>query len=239
MDPVTKSLVEAYQEVQEATYGKPKSEKKDTRLIVTNADKKANTKAYQNYKAGNKAYKAADHLGEGKKADKDYDGDGKIESGTAEYKGSKDKAIKKAIANESVGTAVDKTLDAVGEVGSTVVKGSAKAVGYVTGLPKGVKNAFKKGKKKAEAAESYEPTELMLKLVESGKFSKEELLKFHDVEEGYQREPDGGEAKERQKRREQKGGDRTEKVRGERTPMPPRGDKRREEFERWYAANVR
>jgi hypothetical protein len=30
-----------------------------------------------------------------------------------------------------------------------------------------------------------------------------------------------------------------EKVRGERTPMPPRGDKRREDFEKWYAANVR
>ena len=32
-----------------------------------------------------------------KKADKDYDGDGKIESGTDEYMGSKDKAIKKAM----------------------------------------------------------------------------------------------------------------------------------------------
>ena len=31
-------------------------------MVVTAADKKANTKAYQNYKAGNKAYKAADHL---------------------------------------------------------------------------------------------------------------------------------------------------------------------------------
>ena len=51
--------------------GAKKVEKKDTRLVVTAADKKANTKAYQNYKAGNKAYKAADHLGEGKKADKD------------------------------------------------------------------------------------------------------------------------------------------------------------------------
>jgi hypothetical protein len=28
-------------------------------------------------------------------------------------------------------------------------------------------------------------------------------------------------------------------VRGERTPMPPRGNKRREDFEKWYAANVR
>ena len=47
----------------EAVYGGAKKEApKDTRLTVTNADKKANTKAYQNYKAGNKAYKAADHL---------------------------------------------------------------------------------------------------------------------------------------------------------------------------------
>ena len=38
----------------------------------------------------------------GKKAKKDYDGDGKIESGKAEYFGSKDKAIKKAIAKESL-----------------------------------------------------------------------------------------------------------------------------------------
>ena len=53
--------------VYEAVYGGgKKEEKKDTRLVVTAADKKANTKAYQNYKAGNKAYKAADHLGEGK-----------------------------------------------------------------------------------------------------------------------------------------------------------------------------
>ena len=35
-----------------------------------------------------------------KKAKKDYDGDGKVESGTAEYMGSRDKAIKKSMANE-------------------------------------------------------------------------------------------------------------------------------------------
>ena len=47
----------------EAVYGGAKKEApKDTRLVVTAADKKANTKAYQNYKSGNKAYKAADHL---------------------------------------------------------------------------------------------------------------------------------------------------------------------------------
>ena len=48
--------------------------------------------------------------------------------------------------------------------------------------------------------------------------------------EGYQRNPEKGEEEERK---------RNKKVRGERTPMPPRGDKRREDFERWYAANVR
>ena len=37
---------------------------------------------------------------EEKKADKDYDGDGKIESGTDEYMGSRDKAIKKAMGKE-------------------------------------------------------------------------------------------------------------------------------------------
>ena len=36
------------------------------------------------------------------KADKDYDGDGEVESKEEEYMGSKDKAIKKAEANESV-----------------------------------------------------------------------------------------------------------------------------------------
>jgi len=49
------------------------------------------------------------------------------------------------------------------------------------------------------------------------------------VLEGYQRNPEKGEKEDRK----------YEKVRGERTPMPPRGNKRREEFERWYAANVR
>ena len=48
--------------------------------------------------------------------------------------------------------------------------------------------------------------------------------------EGYQRDPEKGEAEERK---------RSKRVRGERTPMPPRGDKRREDFEKWYAANVR
>ena len=50
----------------EAVYGGTKKPAPtDTRMLVTNADKKANTPAYQKMKAGDKRYKAADHMGEG------------------------------------------------------------------------------------------------------------------------------------------------------------------------------
>jgi len=52
-------------EMDEAVYGgepKKPAAPADTRMTVTAADKKANTKAWQNYKAGHKGYKAADHL---------------------------------------------------------------------------------------------------------------------------------------------------------------------------------
>lgn len=51
-------------ELGEAVYGGEKQEPKDTRYTVTAADKKGNTAAYQKYKAGDKRYKAAPHLGE-------------------------------------------------------------------------------------------------------------------------------------------------------------------------------
>lgn len=48
--------------LKEAVYGGEKKEPKDTRMTVTAADQKANTKAWQNYKAGHPSYKAAPHL---------------------------------------------------------------------------------------------------------------------------------------------------------------------------------
>ena len=51
----------------EAVYGGTPAKKeapKDNRMVVTAADKKGNTPAYQRYKAGDKRYKAADHMGE-------------------------------------------------------------------------------------------------------------------------------------------------------------------------------
>ncbi len=59
----TKQLHALSKIYKEAVYGGAKKEApKDTRMVVTAADKKANTKAYQNMKAGVKGYKAADHL---------------------------------------------------------------------------------------------------------------------------------------------------------------------------------
>ena len=54
-------------EVDEAVYGGTPAKKeapKDNRMVVTAADKKGNTPAYQKMKAGDKRYKAADHMKE-------------------------------------------------------------------------------------------------------------------------------------------------------------------------------
>ena len=263
-----------------------------------------------------------------KVAKKDFDGDGKKESPKAEYKGSKDKAIKKAIAAKK---APEKKAGLASKIGGALKKGverhkAARAKGKVAekrvkefgkGFASGVKDTVKfAGKvKKAvvgetlialldtleegaeldkfdavlaylideEIAEDFDgANEVMIKLNESlvdeifeqqkkliawenystrlvweesytvtaadkkgntpawkGYKSGKKNVKTgkpmykaadHLNKEGYQRNPEKGESEERK---------RSKKVRGERTPMPPRGDKRREDFERWYAANVR
>lgn len=58
---VHKVLNNSY-EMDEAVYGGEKKEPKDNRMTVTAADKKGNTKAWQNFKAGHPSYKAAAHL---------------------------------------------------------------------------------------------------------------------------------------------------------------------------------
>ena len=47
---------------EKVVYGGEKKAPEDTRMTVTSADRKANTKAWQNYQAGHKGYKAAPHL---------------------------------------------------------------------------------------------------------------------------------------------------------------------------------
>ena len=118
---------------------------------------------------------------------------------------------------ESVGSAVDKTLSAVGDVAkvgakaavgtakgaagavkvaSKVVKGVGKAAGRVAGTPVGAVKAIKKGYKSAANDESFEISPEVEKLIESGKFSEQEinLLVWNEFDEGYQRDPEKGEA---------------------------------------------
>ena len=144
------------------------SEDENKGYVVTAADKKGNTPAWQGYKAGKKKkdgkpmYRAADHL-----------------------------------TNESVGSAVDKALGAVGDtakevgkgaagavkVASKVVKGTAKAAGRIAGTPAGAVKAIKKGYKSAANDESFEFSPEVEKLIESGKFSDAEIAKIADIQE--------------------------------------------------------
>jgi len=79
------------------------AEKKDDSYLETDMKKrrKNNEKAVEDMKKV-KDDTVPRWMKEGKKADKDYDGDGKIESGTDEYMGSRDKAIKKAMGKKKV-----------------------------------------------------------------------------------------------------------------------------------------
>ena len=108
---------------------------------------------------------------EGKKADKDYDGDGKVESGTAEYMGSKDKAIKKAMKKEAY------TVTNADKKGNTPAYQAYKA---------GKKNV-KTGKPLYKAADhlkdDVEISPEVEKLIESGKFSDAEIAKIADIQE--------------------------------------------------------
>ena len=91
----------------------------------------------------------------------------------------------------------------------------------------------KEGKKSEKSKRVYDPEhnkeeklwyEVAERLTELG-----EMRNVQYKVEGYQRNPEKGEEEERK----------AEKRRKESGRMPPRGDKRREDFERWYAANVR
>ena len=124
-DGSKKKKVKEEVEIDEAVYGGKKEAPKDNRMLLTRADKKANTPAWQNRdkknpKTGESIYKKADHL--------------------------KNEEVE---VDESIGSAIDKTLGAAGEVADTAIKLPAKGIGYLKGLKKGMKKAAKKGEDKA------------------------------------------------------------------------------------------
>ena len=184
-----------------AIYQKMSTSDVDEAMIVTNADKKGNTPAYQAYKAGKKnvktgkpMYKAADHMKESKKAKKDYDGDGKIESGKEEYFGSKDKAIKKAMSKEEAEyNYVNQYLENAPRMqkGAMAYDGPNKAASEAKDRVLAKTKAKRKGPKPTVTIDK--PDKLVsIKIKESGIFSEEELAKLNwlEFDEGYQRNPE-------------------------------------------------
>jgi len=79
--------------------------------------------------------------------------------------------------------------------------------------------------------EELELDQMIESLIERGHTEQEaySLVAQFTFSEGYQRNPEKGEKEDKK----------YAPVRGEKTPMPPRGDKRREDFEKWYAAQRR
>ena len=253
--------------------------------VVTRADKKGNTPAWQGYKAGKKKkdgkpmYRAADHL-------KNEELEVEVDEGYGKIK-TPEKVVAKVRVKKGAKLPAGKMKEDYETKKKSEVLGAMKKQGRKLSDKEKSKIADKVVKDKGDTSKSddryaYESvTPEVEKLIESGLFSAKEIANIADIqeadiadilarlekkriskggdpeesplpamrkyhadkkkkkvkedywnefEEGYQRNPEKGEEEERK---------RSKRVRGERTPMPPRGDKRREDFERWYAANVR
>ena len=273
----TKQLHALSRIYKEAVYGGAKKEApKDTRLVVTAADKKANTKAYQNYKAGNKAYKAADHLKdeveyatEAKKEPRwqDDDCDGKwYEKSDVDGKISKreKKAKEKAYAKESYSDwrqdlkeipnydqipidakdrnkkIEEKKVKNTVKINPTMEEETQVDEGvYEKQKTKEVMGALKKRdlkmdvkkkiaadivKKKGDTSKSDDRYAYESKLWDEVAANLTELGELNDADfkvEGYQRDPEKGEEKERKAKREREGG--YDEKRERRMSSPTRG----------------
>ena len=187
------------------------SENQDKGYVVTKADKKGNTKAWQGYKAGVKSkttgkplYRAAAHL----KDEVEHEVD------------------------ESVGSAIDKGLGAVGDtakvagkaavggvkVASKVVKGTAKAAGRVAGTAVGAVKSVKKGFKSGADANEEVKVDAMnhylgeLKKVTLASYAKKATTDLanrsfdHGESEKRMYEPDKEDEKEEKKQATRKKG---------------------------------
>ena len=169
----------------EAVYGgtKKKEEKKDTRMLVTRADKVANTPAYQKYKSGDKAYKAADHLKEDELQEKQKDTPDQVKAVIAYDKARK--ATDDATYDTEHGDKkqAKKEKDYAKWQRDTGARDAQKS-GHPWEHAKGStrEKEGKKSEKHAHVQDSFEPSETVKKLVESGKFTKEEILKIVEVE---------------------------------------------------------
>ena len=156
--------IEVIEEAEDTKYTIRVKDKKTGREYLRKADRakiselRANPNISSVEITGRREEDTYDKTG-GKKAKKDYDGDGKIESGTAEYMGSKDKAIKKSMAKEE-----------------TYVKGSAPVRAAYGGKPESfdkekyvTKSAKKRMAKEEVIYEKEENGDKKLDVMKKGK----------------------------------------------------------------------
>ena len=92
------------------------------------------------------------------------------------------------------------------------------------------RGALTPNEKKQLNREEFQLDQMVESLIERGHTEHEAyaLIAQFTFSEGYQRNPEKGEKEDKK----------YAPVRGEKTPMPPRGDKRREDFEKWYAKQM-
>ena len=111
---------------------------------------------------------------EEKKAKKDYDGDGKVESGKDEYFGSKDKAIKKAMGKEV------EDLEKAAETG----KGKfVKKADKIKDVGESVEaDEYIETVQKIKKAETQDDIKRWEQLTASGKFTAEEIESLKEAE---------------------------------------------------------
>ena len=226
----TKQLHALSKIYQEAVYGGAKKEApKDSRLVVTAADKKANTKAYQNYKSGNKAYKAADHLKsesfsnwrEDLKEVPNYD---QIPA-TSKKRNEKisEKNVKNTVKINPEMKEETQVDEGVYEKQKTKeVMGALKK----RDLKKDVKKKIAADivKKKGDTSKSDDRYSYESKLWDQVAANLTELGDLNDADfrvEGYQRNPEKGEEEARKAKRERKGG--YDEKREKRMSAPTRG----------------
>ena len=130
---------------------------------------------------------------EEKKAKKDYDGDGKVESGKDEYFGSKDKAIKKAMGKE------EEDLEKAAETG----KGKfVKKADKIKDVGESVEaDEYIETVQQIKKAETEDDIKRWEQLTASGKFTAEEIenLAWDEFDENYQamRNPEKEEKKDK------------------------------------------
>jgi hypothetical protein len=153
----------------------------------------------------------------GKKS-KDYDSDGDVEDETDEYAGVKDRAIKKEMKKEEVESRV-----------ATKIRQKVLAREEVQIYDELIDEMFDEGYTEENIVHVITAIEEGWSVIFESDGYYFELEDLSEAQEA-RNNPEKYEAGQQKK---------YAPVRGEKTPMPPRGNKKREDFEKWYAANVR